>query len=318
MKVKIPAKISDTIWYKSEGRCYCGKRADQIHHLDENPANNDFDNLIFLCYDHHDDASVKKGLKRRPSIKQLKQFRDRLYRDNDKKREVELKQYRTTLKNITGEDLYRASLDATIVHELIKINEEYYTEKTWEKRTYILEKINRYIDHSSLRVSSEVMNILYRKSHARSEMPYNMSSTISNLIMNFFPYPKNPKETNTAIKIAEICGYTAHAIAYDAFLYLGNLAVASSGLEILKFMYRRGEEFKIPAFSKIALEQHTTLKNNLIRPERKDLETAKLFLRIFKDDLETHSFHLPGNMSPELFDLMQSHMKESRQIKWDK
>ena len=51
----------------------------QIAHLDRNPANSSFDNLVFLCLDHHDeyDSTTRqsKGLR----IIEVKEYRSRLY-----------------------------------------------------------------------------------------------------------------------------------------------------------------------------------------------------------------------------------------------
>ena len=55
-RVKIPKATEDDLMLKSKGNCYCGKRGDQIHHIDGDPSNNNFDNLVLLCFDHHDDA----------------------------------------------------------------------------------------------------------------------------------------------------------------------------------------------------------------------------------------------------------------------
>ena len=75
-RVKIPKRIEDEVMLKSQGKCYCGKQGDQIHHIDKNSSNNDFDNLVIVCFGHHDDASVKEGLKKRLNPSQIKQKRN--------------------------------------------------------------------------------------------------------------------------------------------------------------------------------------------------------------------------------------------------
>jgi hypothetical protein len=53
----------------------------QIAHLDQNPENADEQNLVFLCYDHHDEydsrTSTSKGLREG----EVRKWRDELYRE---------------------------------------------------------------------------------------------------------------------------------------------------------------------------------------------------------------------------------------------
>jgi hypothetical protein len=53
-RVKPTKKISDELMKEFNYRCaICGKDNPQIHHIDENPANNDPMNLIPICPNHH-------------------------------------------------------------------------------------------------------------------------------------------------------------------------------------------------------------------------------------------------------------------------
>ncbi|MFA6321131.1 MAG: hypothetical protein WCY36_04660 [Candidatus Omnitrophota bacterium] len=51
----------------------------QIAHLDGNPENDNLDNLVFLCFDHHDEfdssTSQSKGL----TIEEVRRYREELY-----------------------------------------------------------------------------------------------------------------------------------------------------------------------------------------------------------------------------------------------
>lgn len=315
-RVKIPKKTEDDVMYKSRGNCYCGKRGDEIHHIDKNPANNDFDNLVLVCHDHHDEASVTNGLKKRLSPSQIKKRRDDLYKQNEEKSRMELKHYSTTLKNLTDENLYRASLDAAITVEIIKIGREYNLEQDWSKRSEILWKLRMYSDRSSMRISHEIIDFLSRASdYARAGMPVEVADTILNIILEYFPYPENPKDKKLTLKIADTCGHIAFGISYDAFIHLGNLAVAGSGLEILKYLYSRGKELNIKEISEVALKQYSELERTLQRPERNDLETSKRLLKVYKEDLDKHGLGMPDDIPEDLYHLMEEHRKEPRQRK---
>lgn len=85
-----PDPIKNEVLLKSKWSCcICQAPIIQIHHIDENRKNNDFDNLAPLCPNHHKLAHDKLnpiGLKLKPDI--IKKFRDEWYifcekRDND-------------------------------------------------------------------------------------------------------------------------------------------------------------------------------------------------------------------------------------------
>ncbi|MES2398082.1 MAG: HNH endonuclease signature motif containing protein [Bacteroidota bacterium] len=313
-RIKIPKKTDDEVMAKSLGKCYCGKHGDQIHHIDSDPSNNDFDNLVLLCFDHHHDASLKNGLKKQLSHSQLKQRRNEFYKQNEKKKDIELKHYSNSLKKISEENLFRASLDAGIVLEIIKINSEFFAISDWKKRQEILSKLDIFSEHSSLRISNEIFKFCDELSnHTRVGMPVDISDNIFSLIMTYFPYLNNIKEKKVITEMAEKCANIALGIVYDAFIYLGNMAVACSGLEILKYLYLRGKELKIETLKEMVLNQYNELEGHLNRPERTDLETAKSLLKLFKNDLDNRGLDYPEGMKGEMFRLIEEHRKVANQ-----
>lgn len=48
----------------------------QIHHIDEDPSNNDKSNLAVLCHDHHDQASMKLGLSRKLKANEVSHYKN--------------------------------------------------------------------------------------------------------------------------------------------------------------------------------------------------------------------------------------------------
>src|ERR1700752_866453 len=117
-RIPIPKLVANEVMTKSEGNCYCGKRGAHIHHLDEDPSNNNFDNLILLCFEHHHEASIKGGLMRQLTPDQLKTLRNKLYRKNEINEDSGIRLLNKNLKNLTEETLFRASLEATITIEI--------------------------------------------------------------------------------------------------------------------------------------------------------------------------------------------------------
>jgi hypothetical protein len=53
-RLGIPRSVKESVLKEFNHRCaICGTSRPQLHHLDENPANNDSDNLIPLCPNCH-------------------------------------------------------------------------------------------------------------------------------------------------------------------------------------------------------------------------------------------------------------------------
>lgn len=88
VRKKIPDNIQKEVLVSSRRRCcICyGLNRDisikkgQIAHLDgDNNNNNKFDNLAFLCFDHHDEYDGKTSQSKNFTIKEVKKYRAELY-----------------------------------------------------------------------------------------------------------------------------------------------------------------------------------------------------------------------------------------------
>lgn len=53
-------------------------KAGQIAHLDKNNSNNSYDNLSFLCFEHHDQYDSKTSQSKNFTIKEVKRYREEL------------------------------------------------------------------------------------------------------------------------------------------------------------------------------------------------------------------------------------------------
>jgi len=76
-----------------------GKRI-QIHHIDEDPSNNDISNLSVLCFDCHGDTQTTGGFGRQLDAEQVKLYRDDWHRIVAEKR---VRDYRETRDKATSE-----------------------------------------------------------------------------------------------------------------------------------------------------------------------------------------------------------------------
>ena len=78
-RVPIPPEIAAELLFSSDHTCCVCRdrgRAVQIHHIDENPANNTNENLSVLCLLCHDDTQIKGGFGRKLDANLVNQYRD--------------------------------------------------------------------------------------------------------------------------------------------------------------------------------------------------------------------------------------------------
>jgi len=78
-RTPIPEDVAAKVLFDQDRTCcVCrqrGKRV-QIHHIDEDPSNNDPHNLAVLCFDCHDQTQIKGGFGRTLNATQVTTYRD--------------------------------------------------------------------------------------------------------------------------------------------------------------------------------------------------------------------------------------------------
>jgi hypothetical protein len=65
-RVGIPRAIEAQVQFASDRTCcVCRVKGKpfQIHHIDENPANNEFKNLAILCLEYHNETQKGRAIK---------------------------------------------------------------------------------------------------------------------------------------------------------------------------------------------------------------------------------------------------------------
>ncbi|MCO6046523.1 HNH endonuclease [Aeoliella sp. ICT_H6.2] len=75
-RVEIDETLAAEVMFASDHTCCICRREKrvQIHHIDENPSNNDFDNLAVTCLLCHSDAHSKGGFVRRYSAEEIRLY----------------------------------------------------------------------------------------------------------------------------------------------------------------------------------------------------------------------------------------------------
>lgn len=78
-RVPIPKETKNTIFTEVHHRCcICQehRRASNIHHIDENPSNNNYDNLVALCSECHADVHTKSTMRSNITMDQIRYYKE--------------------------------------------------------------------------------------------------------------------------------------------------------------------------------------------------------------------------------------------------
>lgn len=79
IRVEIPRAVAAKVQFESDRTCCVCRRAGkklQIHHIDEDPSNNDPRNLAVLCLECHGDTQIRGGFGRKLDSEQVTLYRD--------------------------------------------------------------------------------------------------------------------------------------------------------------------------------------------------------------------------------------------------
>ena len=90
-RIPIPSETAALLLFRADRMCcICRERAKpaQIHHIDENPANNDPSNLAVLCLHCHEDTQIRGGFGRKLDAHQVIQYREDWYARVQKRRDT--------------------------------------------------------------------------------------------------------------------------------------------------------------------------------------------------------------------------------------
>jgi hypothetical protein len=83
----LPEPLKQQLLYESQFACVvCQAKADHIHHIDKNKANNDPANLAALCQPHHNEAHTKRELSQNLTANRIRDAKARWLAEVKKKR----------------------------------------------------------------------------------------------------------------------------------------------------------------------------------------------------------------------------------------
>jgi hypothetical protein len=78
-RIPIPSAVAAQAEFESDRTCCICQipgKPYQIHHIDDDPSNNDIRNLAILCRDHHDETMIKGGFNRKLNADLITLYRD--------------------------------------------------------------------------------------------------------------------------------------------------------------------------------------------------------------------------------------------------
>ena len=293
---KIPDDVQADVIFKSKRECVVcenHKRGDHIHHIDGDNSNNKFENLAFLCFDCHNEASLTGSLRKKLTPKTIIKFRDHKYQVIAAERENSLRIFNSPVNGLTTEDLLTTSKNALIIIEIEKLKEEYFS-ADWITRSDIISKLHKFSNHTNFRVAVDVFSFLsVVADQTRGGMTTDVAISIFSLLLDFFPYSDNKEEKQKTIELANECADIAFSLVYDSTIYLKNYNIAMYGLTILKYIYKKGQQQKLQQIIDKVNEIYKEIEQTLQRPERNDLADALQLVNEFKKDIGEGTLSFP-------------------------
>lgn len=269
------------------------KKGDQIHHLDGDPANNKFDNLVFLCFDCHHDATVNNGLRKKLTKETLIKYRDQLYKQNESQRAAAIKNMDHPVSKLSETVLLNAAMDALILLEIEKIKKEFGSANLSDRKK-ILDKLDVYEKYNSARISYEVLTLLISASYTtRDNMSEELASQVHFLVVGFLPVGKERAKPNDKVELGWQALQVCSNLFYDSVIHLKNLRITQWALLTFKAVYWYSKRENLKELSKKVNETFTELEGYLVRPERTDMGFARELVEVYKKDLVNSSISFP-------------------------
>jgi len=236
---RIPVKTADELIYLSDRKCcICKGPGKQIHHIDEHHDNNQIDNLVYLCLDHHDEATKSSGLSRKLSRGLLRKYRTELFEEVKLHREANLPMPKQKALIVSEDSVFQQAFDALVVKE-IQQHLQLLNYKKWDEIERWIQGLDQYNYRVGENATHNILGVLFDvASRARNSMPGSVATSINSICRSYI-YPLNclhsPPES-WSIRMPSFIDYSAAigaALAYDGSLYLNDGVVFYAGCSLL-------------------------------------------------------------------------------------
>lgn len=169
VRKEIPNDLAaKVLFFSNRICCICRTRSKpiQIHHIDEDPSNNVFENLAVLCFDCHNDTMIIGGFGRKLNAEQVILYRDDWLRKVAETRaQNELNNSESSSYDISYKLRY-----ATSIAEIYKENKQYGLLSTHYHFLGNYELRDKYIELQLANFSTDQLIVRYRLMQGRIDL----------------------------------------------------------------------------------------------------------------------------------------------------
>ena len=320
-RTRIPQSTVVEVMIKSARRCCVCRRAGyHIHHIDANNRNNDFENLVLLCFDCHHEASSSGGLKRRLSASELRKLRDDWYASVKRRGQTWARQLPDQSPQILDQESLRAAvIDALAISEIRAFALE-CERKNWQVLTGQLRRLFKYTDQVSYGhdVQTELLESMYAVTGwVRSGMPYETASALEDVIFASLPIHSVVSRRRQAFTEQEIkrlktgCSLS-FSIAYDGLLRLANLAILDLGLMPLWAILRVARLNGVEGIDSHASVQFERLRETALRSDPSVAADAIAWIDFQEADARDVTFASGAVLPRDVEDRIADHRQSAR------
>lgn len=269
---KIPTKIADGVMFRADLLCcVCENRGEQIHHIDNNPSNNNLDNLVLLCFKHHDEVTRQGGLSRRLSPSLLKNYRTSLYRKVEAKRDLpKIEESSSANGQLDEAQLFQLMLDAVSIREIQKISRKVDLDED-EKTLEAIYEISSYVESSGIRARREILETLDSiASRDRLRMSPDVARAVAHVTYDTLPirnlrFPSKTPISDAEFELMEYGLAIGLSLSYDGALYIKDIKVVDAGGELLWKILRYARINNHKALQQRALDDFDTAEDGAKR-----------------------------------------------------
>jgi hypothetical protein len=258
VRSRIPKRVAVAMRFAADDTCCKCRRPGsrtQVHHLDGDPTNHDESNLIVLCLECHDAASVRGGVGRQLDSDLLRSYRvDWLETVTSRRRaEKANPQAALVLELRAPHHTADAQLDLMAAFEIRKTG--YAVQDAgddWdcvESTLRGLPRIARDFRHAA---RTEVIRVAYDVSgDTRLGLPGGVARILRGMVSECLPLLLTPEQQAAGISaldrpLLRSALSVGRNLVYDATKYLRSLEVSMAGSSILKEVLRTGASAEDP------------------------------------------------------------------------
>jgi hypothetical protein len=240
-------------------------RNGQLHHLDEDPSNNDPDNLVWLCLEHHEDAGKVGRASRRLSPHTIRKYRALLQSRIATQRRV-----RDAVER-RARSVFHESLDALVVLDVQKVRGR--SDGEWESEQRAVAEISSYPETIGFEARRAILDYLaHLASDTRHDMPQLVAQmirrcTIEMLQLHYLYGRRGKRTTREDLILLELGIEIGRDMAYDGALYLHNLRIVDEGCEILWRLLSYSKIHRLKSLRTAVLDGFETVLDGATRSE---------------------------------------------------